>query len=62
MNGKAADPKGRYILAPGDRVTTFEAGGGGYGDPARRDAAALAHDIAMGFATPDRAVIDYPTG
>ncbi len=62
VNGKAADPKGRYILAPGDRVTTFEAGGGGYGDPARRDAAALAHDIAMGFVTPDRAVIDYPTG
>ncbi|MCC7041593.1 MAG: hydantoinase B/oxoprolinase family protein [Burkholderiales bacterium] len=62
VNGKTADPKGRYILAPGDRVTTFEAGGGGYGDPARRDAAALAHDIAMGFVTPDRAMIDYPAG
>ena len=36
LNGKTVHPKGRYVLQPGDRMTTFEAGGGGYGDPARR--------------------------
>jgi N-methylhydantoinase B len=40
-------------------VTTFEAGGGGYGDPARRSRDALAGDVAMGFVTPERADIDY---
>lgn len=59
VNGVTADPKGRYLLAPGDRLTTFEAGGGGYGDPARRSAEALGRDIAMGFVTPERARIDY---
>ncbi len=60
VNGVTADPKGRYLLAPGDRLTTLEAGGGGYGDPARRSAEALAHDIAMGFVTPERTRVDYP--
>ncbi|MCC6869169.1 MAG: hydantoinase B/oxoprolinase family protein [Burkholderiales bacterium] len=62
VNGEIADPKGRYILAPGDRLTTFEAGGGGYGDPALRSAEALARDIAMGFVTPESARIDYRAG
>lgn len=59
VNDKTADPKGRYILAPGDRLTTYEAGGGGYGDPARRSADALAHDVAMGFVTPEHARLAY---
>lgn len=59
VNGKTVHPKGRYILAPGDRLTTFEAGGGGYGDPRRRDAAALRHDIAMGNVSRDAAIALY---
>jgi N-methylhydantoinase B len=59
VNGKTADPKGRYILKPGARVTTFEAGGGGYGDPARRAREAIAHDISMGFLSSQRARDDY---
>jgi N-methylhydantoinase B/oxoprolinase/acetone carboxylase alpha subunit len=36
------------VLHPGDRVTVETAGGGGYGDPARRDGALAAEDIADG--------------
>ncbi len=36
------------VLHPGDRVTVETAGGGGYGDPSRRDPALRAADIADG--------------
>jgi N-methylhydantoinase B/oxoprolinase/acetone carboxylase alpha subunit len=36
------------VLHPGDRVTVETAGGGGYGDPRRRDAALAAADVANG--------------
>ncbi len=62
VNGETANPKGRYILAPGDRLTTLEAGGGGYGDPRRRDRAALARDVAQGFVSAERARADYGAG
>ena len=51
VNGETVHPKGRYVLAPGDRLTLFEAGGGGFGDPRRRDRAALRRDIEQGFVT-----------
>ncbi|MCY1125760.1 hydantoinase B/oxoprolinase family protein [Frigidibacter sp. RF13] len=35
-------------LQPGDRVRVRTPGGGGYGDPARRDPAALAEDVRLG--------------
>ena len=35
-------------LAPGDRVRVRTPGGGGYGDPARRDPAAVAEDVRLG--------------
>jgi len=43
------------MLQPGDRVVVETAGGGGYGDPARRSADRAAADIAdgkVGKATP----------
>ena len=36
VNGEPVDPKARLLLEPGDRIAMFEAGGGGYGDPAER--------------------------
>src|SRR5690606_26074792 len=36
----------------GDRVTYLTAGGGGYGDPARRDPRALEDDLRNGLVTP----------
>ena len=59
INGRDVHPKGRYVLAQGDRVTTLEAGGGGFGDPRRRSPAALAEDIAEGFVTREAARRDY---
>ncbi len=59
INGQTVHPKGRYVLAPGDRITTLEAGGGGYGDPAERAPDALAADLRAGYVTPEAARRDY---
>jgi N-methylhydantoinase B len=59
VNGQTVHPKGRYVLAPGDRLTTFEAGGGGFGDPRRRDRAALRRDVEQGFVTATSAAEEY---
>jgi N-methylhydantoinase B len=50
---------GSYDLRAGDRFLLQSAGGGGYGDPRKRDRAALAHDIAEGYVSADAAVRDY---
>jgi N-methylhydantoinase B len=36
-------------LAPGDVVTVDTPGGGGYGDPLRRDPSAVARDVRRGY-------------
>lgn len=59
VNGVTVDPKGHYELAPGDRITMIEAGGGGYGDPAERPRAAVLADLAEGFISPRGAARDY---
>jgi N-methylhydantoinase B len=41
----------RFELKAGDRFLLQSAGGGGYGDPAKRDAAAIARDLAEGYVT-----------
>ncbi len=42
-------------LAPGDRVRVRTPGGGGYGDPATRDRAAVAEDVRLGRYTAEAA-------
>ena len=59
VNGRPADPYGLTRLKRGDVVEFDTAGGGGFGDPAERDAAVLARDLASGRVTPGRAAIDY---
>jgi N-methylhydantoinase B len=59
INGKPVHPKGQHILAPGDRITTYEAGGGGYGKPNKRDQSRIAEDIAAGYVTSTAAWSDY---
>jgi len=49
----------RYPLAAGDRVTMLTGGGGGWGDPAERDPAAIQDDLRRGYVTQDRAAQDY---
>jgi N-methylhydantoinase B len=49
-------------LAPGDRVEVLTPGGGGYGDPAARDPAAVARDVARGYYTAAEAAALWPAG
>jgi N-methylhydantoinase B len=50
---------GRYEMRAGERFMLQSAGGGGYGEPRRRDREALARDIAEGRVTPAAAERDY---
>jgi N-methylhydantoinase B len=59
VNGETVPPKGRALLAPGDRMTLLEAGGGGIGDPHARDRAAVAIDLREGFISADAARAVY---
>ena len=42
-------------LEAGERIASFSCGGGGYGDPATREPARVAHDVAEGWVSPARA-------
>jgi N-methylhydantoinase B len=59
INGKEVHPKGRYEMQPGDRLELLDAGGGGYGDPAKRDPRAIAEDLRQGFLSAAAAERDY---
>jgi N-methylhydantoinase B len=50
-DGTRPHPKSRTTIAPGVRLTMSYPGGGGYGPPSERDAAALAADIRDGVVT-----------
>jgi N-methylhydantoinase B len=50
---------GRYELRAGERFLLQSAGGGGYGDPGKRDRAALRRDIAEGYVSASAAARDY---
>ena len=50
---------GRYDLKAGDRFLLQAAGGGGYGDPRRREAQALNRDIAEDYVTSEAKKRDY---
>jgi N-methylhydantoinase B len=50
---------GRYEMRAGERFLLQSAGGGGYGNPRARDAAALAHDVAEGYVSQGAAARDY---
>ncbi len=55
-------PSGRFELAAGDRLLLETAAGGGYGDPAARDAEAVARDVAEGYVSEEAAKRDYGGG
>jgi N-methylhydantoinase B len=50
---------GRYDLHAGERFLLQSAGGGGYGDPEKRDRASLARDIAEGYVSAAAAEREY---
>jgi len=51
----------RVEMRAGERFLLQSAGGGGYGDPQRRNRTALAHDVAEGYVSPEAAKRDYGT-
>jgi N-methylhydantoinase B len=54
-DGTAMRVKGRQAVPEGGRVVMAFPGGGGYGDPRRRDPAATARDLARGYIGADEA-------
>jgi N-methylhydantoinase B len=59
LNGKDIHAKGRYEMQPGDVLEILEAGGGGYGDPLKRDRARIEEDLRQGFVTREEAQLRY---
>lgn len=51
INGKPVDPKRQYVLQRGDTVQLSTPGGGGHGDPAKRNAVQLEADLNAGYVT-----------
>jgi N-methylhydantoinase B len=52
--------KGQQAIPAGDRLVIELPGGGGYGSPADRSRAAIAHDVARGLVSEAAARRDYP--
>ncbi|GAA5236762.1 hydantoinase B/oxoprolinase family protein [Verticiella sediminum] len=59
-DGSCASLKSQTTLAPGARAVIRFAGGGGFGDPAARPAAAVAADVADGFVSREQARSVHP--
>jgi len=59
VNDKEVHPKGRYVLKPSDQVRMVEAGGGGYGDPKKRDIQKVLEDVNQGFVSVEGAKRDF---
>lgn len=57
--GRKLAPKGRQYLKPGERVLLGLPGGGGHGDPWRRDPARVRDDVADGLMNAEQAKTDY---
>ncbi|MEQ9812267.1 MAG: hydantoinase B/oxoprolinase family protein [Azospirillaceae bacterium] len=53
-DGTPLTGKSWHRIPPGRTVTVDLPGGGGFGDPAKRDAAAIAADLEAGYVTEDR--------
>ena len=52
IDGRAVHPKGAHTVAPGQRFTMRDAGGGGFGEPANRPRAKILADVEEGLVTP----------
>ncbi|MFA3916197.1 hydantoinase B/oxoprolinase family protein [Ruegeria hyattellae] len=58
-DGTELRSKGRQLIRNGQRLKLSLPGGGGYGDPATRDPAAVANDLSAGFISEDEARAVY---
>lgn len=51
--------KANLPVGPGDRVRVQTSGGGGYGDPLKRDPAKVSADVRLGYVSRDAAKLVY---
>jgi N-methylhydantoinase B len=58
-SGKGLKAKATHVIPVGERMVVEMPGGGGYGDPMRRAAEAIAEDLRLGYVTPAAAVEHY---
>lgn len=49
VDGRKVARKGRFVLRPGETLERYEAGGGGFGDPADRPPDKAAEDRRLGL-------------
>lgn len=59
FNKRSSSKYANITIRPGDRVRLIAPGGGGWGDPAERDRAAIKEDIREGYVSAERAFEDY---
>ena len=62
-NGKKETLPGKFshmLVQPGETVTFLTAGGGGYGQPAKRDAVAVLRDVDLRYVSEEKARRYYP--
>jgi len=59
VDGSPVHAKGRIEVAPGQRITVTEAGGGGFGDPRQRSREAMRGDVLDGFVSAEAARAIY---
>ena len=60
LYGKVSTSKyANVVFQAGDRIRLTAPGGGGYGDPLKRDRALVADDVAEGYVSPEAARRDY---
>ena len=58
-SGRILPAKAHSTIPRGERLVVSMPGGGGYGDPRRRDPARVARDVARGFVSPAAALNEY---
>jgi N-methylhydantoinase B len=62
LGNEPVPTKGRVVLADRQALVIETPGGGGWGDPAKRDRALIEHDLREGLVTPEGARRDYAHG
>ena len=61
-SGPSLRAKGRQLVPAGERLVVHTPGGGGLGDPARRDAARVERDVRYGLVSAEQAADAYQQG
>lgn len=59
IDDQPGDPSGLTFCRPGQVVAFYSAGGGGYGDPLKRDPEDVGRDVTHGYVSIERAKTDY---